>query len=393
MSNKIRILYIDDYELDRELVKDALEKEHMGFKVTEASNRQEFEALLKTSEFDAVLSDFNIAGFEGLQVLEAVRAHNPKIPVIIVTGTGSEEIAVKAMQQGASDYVIKRPKHILKLPQTILAAIEKKTLREQRKLAKEMLQYSEKQYRSLFNSIRDAILVVDTNRQIIDCNPAFIDLFGYSKKKILGKQTIIIYENKEEFRRMGSAIKDHMGDPGFLYPVRYQKENGSVFLGETNVFYMRDDEDTIVGFIGLIRDITERKRVEKEHEKLQEKLQQAQKMESVGRLAGGVAHDYNNALTTIMGYTELALMDADPKGPLHDDLNQILKAGRRATDITRQLLAFARKQTIAPVVLDLNETVESMLKMLRRLIGEDIDLVWMPGKDLGNVKMDPSQID
>jgi len=124
MSDKIRILYIDDYDLDRELVKDALEKEHGGFQITEASDKQEFEALLKTREFDVVLSDFNIAGFEGLQVLEAVRAHDSSIPVIIVTGTGSEEIAVKALKQGASDYVIKRPKHILRLPQTILAAIE-----------------------------------------------------------------------------------------------------------------------------------------------------------------------------------------------------------------------------------------------------------------------------
>ena len=143
----------------------------------------------------------------------------------------------------------------------------------------------------------------------------------------------------------------------------------------------------------MMTDISKSKRAEGKNKKLQEQLQQAQKMESVGRLAGGVAHDYNNALTSIMGFTELAMMDADPKGPLHADLSQVLKSAKRAKDITRQLLAFARKQTIAPVVLDLNETVESMFKMLRRLIGEDIDLVWMPGKVLGNVKMDPSQID
>ena len=130
-----------------------------------------------------------------------------------------------------------------------------------------------------------------------------------------------------------------------------------------------------------------------ERNKLLKKLSQAQKMESIGRLAGGVAHDYNNALTVIMGYTELAIMDADPAGQFYADLKQVLKAGRHAQDITRQLLAFARKQTIAPKVLDLNENIESMIKMLRRLIGEDIDLVWLPGKNLWNVKMDPSQID
>jgi DNA-binding NtrC family response regulator len=139
MSDKIRILYIDDYELDRELVKDALEKEHGGFEVFEASNREEFEKLLQTQGFDVVLSDFNIAGFEGLQVLEAVRSFDVDLPVIIVTGTGSEEIAVKALKQGAFDYVIKRTNHIRKLPQTILAVIEKQSLKVQREQAKAAL--------------------------------------------------------------------------------------------------------------------------------------------------------------------------------------------------------------------------------------------------------------
>jgi two-component system, cell cycle sensor histidine kinase and response regulator CckA len=123
------------------------------------------------------------------------------------------------------------------------------------------------------------------------------------------------------------------------------------------------------------------------------KYRQAQKMESIGRLAGGVAHDYNNALSVIMGFTELVLDEIEPEGQVHDDLTEVLVAAKRAAGITRQLLAFARKQTISPVVLDLNETMEDMLKMLRRLIGEDISLVWMPQGDLWLLKMDPSQID
>ena len=122
-------------------------------------------------------------------------------------------------------------------------------------------------------------------------------------------------------------------------------------------------------------------------------LQQAQKMESVGGLAGGVAHDYNNMLSVIIGYAELAMDKVDPSDPLYADLNEILMAARRSTEITRQLLAFARKQAIAPKVLDLNDTVESMLKMLRRLMREDIDLAWLPKPGLWPVKMDPTQID
>jgi PAS domain S-box-containing protein len=134
------------------------------------------------------------------------------------------------------------------------------------------------------------------------------------------------------------------------------------------------------------RDITEQKTVEKQ-------LRQAQKMESVGRLAGGVAHDFNNMLSVILGYAELALHKAEKAHPLHADLKEIIKAATRSSDIVQKLLAFAREQIIEPMVLDLNETVESMLKMLRRLIGEDIDLTWLPEADLWPVMMDPTQVE
>ena len=147
-----------------------------------------------------------------------------------------------------------------------------------------------------------------------------------------------------------------------------------------------DESGKVESVIEVIRDISE-------HRKLEDKLIQAQKMESIGRLAGGVAHDYNNMLSVIVGYSELALEKLNPTDSLYEDLQEIHKAAIRSTDITRQLLAFARKQTIAPVPLDLNEIVEGMLKMLRRLIGEDIDLVWLPNAGLWPVKVDPSQVD
>ncbi|MFH0785960.1 MAG: GAF domain-containing protein [Pseudomonadota bacterium] len=147
-----------------------------------------------------------------------------------------------------------------------------------------------------------------------------------------------------------------------------------------------DESGKVESVIEVIRDISENR-------KLEDKLIQAQKMESVGRLAGGVAHDYNNMLSVILGYSELALEKLNPTDSLYEDLQEIHNAAVRSTDITRQLLAFARKQTIAPVSLDLNEMVEGMLKMLRRLIGEDIDLAWLPKAGLWPVKIDPSQVD
>jgi nitrogen-specific signal transduction histidine kinase/ActR/RegA family two-component response regulator len=145
--------------------------------------------------------------------------------------------------------------------------------------------------------------------------------------------------------------------------------------------------------LAVVRDISERKQAEKEKSKLEAQLQHAQKMESVGRLAGGVAHDFNNMLGVILGHTELALEQVAHSEPLHSALKEIKIAAERSANLTRQLLAFARKQTIAPKVLDLNETVENVLKMLRQLIGEDITLLWSPGAGLSKVKMDPTQVD
>ena len=160
-----------------------------------------------------------------------------------------------------------------------------------------------------------------------------------------------------------------------VHTIPFQDENGEWLVTEFNI------------------NITERKQAEAEREKLQNQLHQARKMESVGRLAGGVAHDFNNMLGVILGHTELALLKTDEDNELVSDLNEIQKAAQRSVSITKQLLAFARKQTISPKKIDLNYTVESMLNMLRRLIGEDIDLVWQPASQLWPVKMDPSQID
>ena len=145
--------------------------------------------------------------------------------------------------------------------------------------------------------------------------------------------------------------------------------------------------------LAVMTDITERKRSELEKTRLQDQLLQAQKMESVGRLAGGVAHDFNNMLGVILGHAEMAMAKGAGAAPVLPHLQEIQKVAQRSADLTRQLLAFARKQAIVPMVVDLNETVEGMLNMLRRLIGEDVILDWLPGQGIWTVKIDPTQID
>ena len=171
--------------------------------------------------------------------------------------------------------------------------------------------------------------------------------------------------------------------------VVFQREGAAPVFVQVEAVLSESGEDCRA----VILDISELKRAEQEQIRLEEQLHQAQKMESVGRLAGGVAHDFNNMLSVILGQANLALLDMDPAYPLYVALEEIRKAAERSADLTRQLLAFARKQSVTPQVLDLNQTVAGMLTMLKRIIGEEIQLNWRPGANLWPVRIDPSQID
>jgi PAS domain S-box-containing protein len=174
--------------------------------------------------------------------------------------------------------------------------------------------------------------------------------------------------------------------------LRMKRSDSATFWAGLGAAAAQEADGELVCRITM-QDITERKQAEAEKEILQAQLAQAQKMESVGRLAGGVAHDFNNMLGVILGNVELVMEQIGPNEPIAADLEEIRKAAERSADLTRQLLSFARKQTVAPQLLDFNQTVEGMLKMLRRLIGEDMDLAWRPGDSLDPVFIDPSQVD
>ncbi len=261
-----------------------------------------------------------------------------------------------------------------------------------RKQAEESLRNSEEYQRAMIACSPVALYTVDVDGTVSSWNTSAERIFGWSAEEIMGKPLPIVPNDKShELDRLRERVLN--GASFFGEELMRLKKDGSLVPISLSVAPVRNDEGEIVGILGAAEDITERKKIEAEHKKLQSQLLQAQKMESVGRLAGGVAHDYNNMLSVITGYAEMAIDKVPPEDPLQGDLKEILAAAKRSADITRQLLAFARQQTIDPKVLDLNETVESMLKMLRRLIGEDIDLFWEPGPGLWPVKIDPSQLD
>lgn len=511
MTPLIKVLYVDDNPLDRELVRDALEKEQEGFQVTEASSRREFEARLQESGFDLVLSDFNILGFEGLQVIEAVQANSPDLPVIIVTGTGSEEIAVEALRAGASDYVIKTPRHIQRLPITIQAVLEKRRLQAENARSVAELQEARRDWEEIFQAIGHPTCILDPEHNVITANRATSQVTGLPAAELRGKKCYEIFhgaqqppehcpleemlhtgrlearememdalggvfivsctpvqdeagrlekvihiatditarkraeealrKSEEKYRQLVQQIPAVVykgyrdwsldcfdqkiegitgylmeefntrqktwldlifpedidqaknlllealkGDGSYVTEHRIHKKTGEVRWIQARNRIIRNAAGKFAYISGVFFDITERK-------DLEDQLLKAQKMEAVGILAGGVAHDFNNLLTAIMGYGEIMMMGLRQHDPFYPYIEEILKAASRGGKLTHQLLAFSRKQILQPRVVNLNDVVKDMDKMLRRLIGEDVDLLTLIDPDLGLTQADPGQIE
>ena len=264
-----------------------------------------------------------------------------------------------------------------------------------RKQAEEALEESEKRFRSLFEDVPNiAVQGYDRQRRVVFWNTASEGLYGFSREEALGRPLEELIIPPEMRPGVIDAINSWQSQ-GIAIPAGelvLQKKGGQpVNVFSSHVMQLNIHGEPEMYCIDI--DLTERKRSEEERDKLQAQLLQSQKMELVGRLAGGVAHDFNNMLQTILGYSDLTLAQIEAASPVHDGLLEIRKAAMRSADLTRQLLAFARKQAVSPKILDLNDTVAGMLKMLQRLIGEDIDLAWVPGHSLWPVKMDPSQLD
>jgi PAS domain S-box-containing protein len=245
----------------------------------------------------------------------------------------------------------------------------------------------------VLDQIQDHVTVTDLEGKITFVNRAEMTTFRRAESEIVGSSIEIYGEDPARGASQREIVAKTLRDGIWRGEVVNFTGDGVERIMDCRTQTVLDESGTPVALCGIATDITDRVRAEQEQKRLQDQLQQAIRVEAVGRLAGGIAHDFNNMLGVIIANTELALERVEADSLLAGELGEILKAARHSANLTGQLLTFARKQTIAPQVLDVNETVTRMLKMLRRLIGEDVELIWRPAEQICVVRMDPSQVD
>lgn len=258
-----------------------------------------------------------------------------------------------------------------------------------RKQAEEQLLYQA----NLLQNVNDAIIATDVNFTITSWNQAAEVIYGWSAREAIGQSVGLLLQSDYGTTQPEQARQDFFADGKWKGEVTQKHKNGTPITILASVSAIKDSAGQVVGTVAVNRDITERKQAEATQAKLAAQLRQAQKMESIGLLAGGVAHDFNNLLTVIKGYCDFIQSEMSPDDPLHGDVEHIQLASDRAATLTRQLLAFSRKQLLAPTVLNLNDLLSQLHKLLERLIGEDITLTTVLQPDLWQITADPGQIE
>ncbi|MGD0567668.1 MAG: PAS domain S-box protein [Candidatus Sulfotelmatobacter sp.] len=304
------------------------------------------------------------------------------LPFILLTEDADEKAVAEIIQAGAYDCVERSQLNGANLVRTIRCALNLHSTQQQRQVAEQSL----RQLSCAVEQSADTIFVTNSEGIIEYVNPAFEALTGYSRQEVMGRTQDILKSDLQApvlYRELWETIRSGDISRGI---VVNRKKNGDVYYVDESISPIRDGDGHITHFVSNGRDYTERLRLEAQ-------LLQAQKMDAVGRLAGGVAHDFNNLLTIITSYSELALDSVIPGSVTQTRIQEILSAARRAADLTRQLLAFSRQQPQALRVAELNPVIKEIVRTLHRLIEEDIELSFVPGEGLGRVRLDPVQIE
>jgi two-component system cell cycle sensor histidine kinase/response regulator CckA len=381
MKVPLRALIIEDSEADAELLLLALARtDHdvVSMRVqTAAALRQ---ALL--SEWDVALSDYSMPGFGAIEALRIVKETGQDLPFIIISGTIGEETAVLALQAGADDFLVKGA--LGRLSSAIERSRRAQRARAAQHAAERALRESEERYRRIVETTNEGVWQLDDKTRTTFVNGRMATLLGYTPEQLLGV-SMLEFVHEASRSAVKAGISSRARSASSQLEARFVRSDGKdlwVLLDSTPIF----EGSGYLGALTMMMDVSQRKRLE-------DQLRQAQKMEAIGNLAGGVAHDFNNILSVILGYAQMILEGVKPGDPLRDDLEELNRASERARDLTAQLLAFSRRQILEPRTLDLNRVLRGLEPMLRRLLREDIELSFLTSQDIGTVLADSGQIE
>jgi len=382
VEEKIRILILEDNKADMELNKLELKKAGLKFTTTDVMKKDDYIDAINNQDFDIVLADYSLPGYDGLSALSELRKTRPSIPFVFVSGEIGEELAVQALKHGATDYVFKNK--LSQLPHAVERAIKEKKAEDELR-----------QLKTTLDATLDCIFIFDTiNFQFFYVNHGAISQVGYTRDELLNMTPMDImleFDSETSFYKLVEPLLDGVRET-ILFETTLCHKNGMMIPAEIFLQSVAPP-DKHARFVAIVRDIGERREAEKERAELQDHLQRAQRMEAMGTLAGGIAHDFNNILMIINGYTEIAMEQELPHDhPARDSMKQVHKATRRARELVQQILAFARQREHEMVQVRVTPIIKETLKLLRASLPATIKISQKLTAKSDMIMGDPAQL-
>ncbi len=384
MSGPVRILFVEDSREDVELILHELRGGGFDPDYAIVDTAEAMRQSLAQGAWDIVIADHSMPKFDAPEALAVLKESAHDLPFIVVSGHIGEDVAVACMKAGANDYLTKDK--LARLVPAVERELREAEQRRQRREAVQALRATEERYRLLVDNAADVITIVDTRGVITFASPSMSRVLGYPPSEVVGRRWLEMV-HADDVKAVSAGMDEALlrGATPLITGLRFRHREGGWRVLEGSVARLVEPGGA-VALVATARDISERVQLEAQ-------LHQAQKMEAVGRLAGGVAHDFNNLLTVILGYSNLLLDQLAENHLLFQEVDEIKRAADRAASLTQKLLAFSRKQVLSLRPVDLNSVIEGMADMLRRLIGEDVDLALKLEAGLGRTRVDPGQIE
>jgi len=384
MTRPLHVLIVEDSDDDTLLLARLLRKSGYDVSHERVDTARDMEAALDREIWDLVVADFAMPRFNGFAALKILQRRGLDVPCVVVSGTMGEETAVAVMKAGAADYIMKD--NLKRLVPAIDRELREAEMRRERRRAEKDLQETRERYRSLVDNIDIGVTLIDSDHEIVMTNAAQAKMFRTRVEDFVGRKCYEAFKNRDKICGDCPAVEAMRTGKALEVERECSLGDDKNHFVRVRAFPTFDAKGSANGCIKVLEDITHRKLLE-------EQLRQASQLEAIGRLAGGVAHDFNNLLTAMMGYSEVLLQEMPGDNPFREKVSQISQAAGRAAELTRQLLAFSRKQVLDMKVLDLNPIVSGLKTILQRLLGETVELTTFLDPNLKRVNADRSQIE